>query len=159
MTKLEELREGFPETIKNYGIFVHGMKSAAATAGIFTLSGMAAILEKAANTGDTETIEKLHGLFVREWRTLKEPLSNMFENGKGQSEEKPVIGDEILRVLLEMLASHVNDMDIDGADETVRKLSNYKLPEKVGKEFEGLRNAVAQIDWESAGEILKRMKE
>ena len=157
--KLEELKDGMPESIKNYGIFVHGMKSAAATAGIFTLSGMAAVLEKAAGAGDIETIEKLHDVFVKEWRTLKEPLSGMFETGKDRNEEKPAIDDETLRVLLEILASHVKDMDIDGADESIRKLSSYKLPERIEKDFDALTTAVTQIDWDGVGEILKRIKE
>ncbi len=52
----------------------------------------------------------------------------------------------------------MNDMDLDGADETIKKLSAYKLPEKVEKEFEGLRTAVAQIDWDAVDEILRRIK-
>ena len=53
----------------------------------------------------------------------------------------------------------MNDMDLDGADETIRKLSAYKLPENVEEEFEGLKAAVAQIDWDAVDEILKRIKD
>ena len=156
---LEALKEGLPETLNEYRIQAHGMKGAAGTAGILTLSGMAAILEKAALAQDFDTIDKLHGVFVREWLDLREQFGKLAGQGEDGGEEKPEIDSEILRVLLELLTSYMNDMDLDGADETIKKLSAYKLPEKVEKEFEGLRTAVAQIDWDSVGEILKRIKE
>ncbi len=156
---LETLKEGLPDTLNEYRIQVHGMKGAAGTVGILTLSGMAAILEKAALAQDFETIGKLHGVFVREWLDLREQFGKISGQGDNNAQDKPVIDSEILRVLIELLTSYMNDMDLDGADETVKKLSNYKLPEKIEKEFDSLRTAVAQIDWESVGEILKRIKE
>jgi len=157
--KLEALKDGLPGTMKDYGIFVHGMKSAAATAGIFTLSGMAAMLEKSANAGDRETIERLHEVFISEWRSFKGLLSGMIETVEDRRKEKPVIDDEILRVLLELLDSSKDEMDIDVAEDAIRKLSTYRLPVRVEKEFEGLKAAVTQIDWDAVGEILKRIKE
>ena len=156
---LETLKEGLPETLNEYRIQAHGMKGAAGTAGILTLSGMAAILEKAALAQDFDTIDKLHGVFVREWLDLREQFGKLAGQGEDGGEEKPEIDSEILRVLLELLTSYMNDMDLDGADETIKKLSAYKLPEKVEKEFEGLRTAVAQIDWDAVDEILRRIKD
>ena len=156
---LETLKEGLPDTLNEYRIQVHGMKGAAGTAGILTLSGMAAIIEKAALAQDFDAIGKLHGAFVREWLDLKEQFDATFGQGEDDAEEKPVIDPEILRVLLELLTSYMNDMDLDGADETIRKLSAYKLPGKVEEEFEGLKAAVAQIDWDAVDEILKRIKD
>lgn len=156
---LETLKEGLPDTLNNYRIQVHGMKGAAATAGILTLSGMAAVIEKAALAQDLDTVGKLHGAFVREWLGLKEQFAGIFGQDADGSDEKPAIDAEILRVLLELLTSYMNDMDLDGADETIKKLSAYKLPERIEEEFEGLKTAVAQIDWDAVGEILKRVKE
>ena len=156
---LETLKEGLPDTLNEYRIQVHGMKGAAGTAGILTLSGMAAIIEKAALAQDFDAIGKLHGAFVREWLDLKEQFDATFGQGEDNAEEKPVIDPEILRVLLELLTSYMNDMDLDGADETIRKLSAYKLPANVEEEFEGLKAAVAQIDWDAVDEILKRIKD
>ncbi len=60
--------------MEEYGIMVHGMKSASGSIGIIPLSGMAAVLEKSADRKDKDAIEKMHDVFIREWKEYKDAL-------------------------------------------------------------------------------------
>ncbi|MBR6316581.1 MAG: response regulator, partial [Lachnospiraceae bacterium] len=155
--KLQQLKDGLPDTLEDYRIFVHGMKSASATAGIFTLSGMAAVLEHAASEKNLDEIDGLHDIFLSEWRDYKNRLSEVTGAEEKTAEEKEEIGPEALRALYDMLTAAMDDLDIDAADEAIKKLSAYKLPEKAEAEFSLLKSAVAQLDAEMVAEILEKM--
>ena len=57
-----------------------------------------------------------------------------------------------------MLSSSMNSLDIDGADEAIRKLSAYKLPERVSGRFEELKAAVTQLDQGMTAQIIEDMR-
>lgn len=48
----------------------------------------------------------------------------------------------------------VRETDIDMADEAVEKLSRFTLPKDAAEVFDDLKAAVANLDWDSASEIL-----
>ena len=150
--KLDGLLEGLPETFGDYRITVHGMKGAAGTAGIITLSGMAAVLEEAAAKEDEDTVKQLHGIFIREWRSYKGRLGEYLGSGSVTGEE---IGEAELKVLLDMLLNAMEDMDIDTADEVISKLASLRLPEYAASSFGRLRTAVTELDADSVAEIVK----
>ncbi|MCR5336958.1 MAG: response regulator [Lachnospiraceae bacterium] len=156
--KLQHLKEGLPETLEDYRIFVHGMKSASATAGIFTLAGMAAVLEHAASEKNLDEIGGLHDIFLSEWRDYKNRLSEVTGTEGTAGDKKDEISPQALKALYDMLTAAMDDLDIDAADETIKKLSAYKLPEKAQAEFSRLKSAVAQLDAEMVAEILETMR-
>jgi CheY-like chemotaxis protein len=156
--KLQEHREGIPATLGDYEIQVHGMKSTSGSVGIVPLSGMAAVLEKAAYDGDIATIEKLHDVFIAEWKSYKDRLREYLHAEDDPEDDKEEISDEILDVLLSMLSSAMESMDIDGADEAIEKLSAYRLPERVADRFEELKAAVTQLDQKLTSEIIADMR-
>ncbi len=155
--ELERIKKDLPETLGDYRIMVHGMKSAANSIGIFPLAGMAAILEKAASDGDEATIDRLHDIFIREWRCYKELLKEYPGLEDGDPEEKEEIKPEILKTLLNMLSAAMDEMDIDEADAAIKKLSTFKLPEGAAGEFDGLKAAVAQLDRDRVSQILREI--
>ena len=67
------------DSLNQYHIKVHGMKSSAALIGIIPLSGMAKVLENAAAIKDIETIHTVTPVFLREWKGYKEKLSSFIE--------------------------------------------------------------------------------
>ncbi len=151
--KLDALKEKLPGSIGDYRIIVHGMKGAAGTAGIITLSGMAAVLEEASAKEDEDTINRLHGVFVKEWRSYKERLKEYV--GSDRESEREDIGEDELKVLLDVLLDAMEDMDVDAADEAILKLASYRLPENAASVFGELRAAVTELDADSVAEIVK----
>ncbi len=68
----EHLSEG--DNLNLYHIRVHGMKSSAALIGAIPLSGLAKVLENAADREDIEIIHRLTPIFLAEWRGYKQKL-------------------------------------------------------------------------------------
>ena len=152
--KLQSFRDGLPGSVEDYGIMVHGMKSASGSIGLVGLSGMAEMLERAAADKDVDTIEQIHDVFIKEWRSYKERLRDYVTSGDGSAEDKEMIDDAILDVLLRMLSDSMAAMDIDGADDAIAKLAGYKLPDHVAAVFDELRGAVTSLDQEAVERIL-----
>ena len=151
---LQNLKDSLPESFEDYRIAVHGMKSASASIGIIPLSGMAATLEKASSKEDLETVNTLHDVFVREWRSYKEGLNEYLNPDDAPDEEKEEIDEEVLKTLLSMLSDAMENMDVEAADDAIEKMSSYKLPKEVSDVFSNLKTAVSQLDQEAALEIL-----
>ena len=151
---LQNLKDSLPESFEDYRIAVHGMKSASASIGIIPLSGMAATLEKASSKEDLETVNTLHDVFVREWRSYKEGLNEYLNPDDAPDEEKEEIDEEVLKTLLSILSDAMENMDVEAADDAIEKMSSYKLPKEVSDVFSNLKTAVSQLDQEAALEIL-----
>lgn len=152
--KLQEYKDGLPRKIEDYRILIHSMKSSSGSLGMIPLSGMAAVLEKAAAEGDLSVINKMHDVFLKEWKGCKEELrAYLYPEEQGKADKEEVNG-EVLRVLLNMLATSMEEMDIDGADEAIEKLSMIRLPKQIADEFEDLKAAVTQLDQEKVSKIL-----
>ncbi len=153
-------RPGDAEALAAYRIHVHGMKSAAATIGIVPLAGMAKMLEFAARDGDTDTLARLHGTFVAEWRSYGEKLRGVLapEEPEVPAEEKEEADADMLRVLFDMLRTALDDFDVDAADETVAKLRSYRCPPEAEAELTALAAAVTDLDQDAACAIMDRIE-
>ncbi|MBR5088403.1 MAG: response regulator [Ruminiclostridium sp.] len=85
---------------KNYGIRVHSLKSVSRTIGLQELADTAAMLEKAADEGDTELIEKEHAGFMESYRKAVSALvSAGVPSGGETSGEDTSDDDEILEFM------------------------------------------------------------
>ncbi len=152
--KLQELKEGLPDTFEDYRAMVHGMKSSAGSVGIITLSGMAMILEKAAADRDAETIDSLHNVYIREWRSYKERLKDYLYGDDTPGDSGETIDPAVLKTLLKLLSDAMEEMDVDEADEVIKRLSSFTLPEELSSRFDDLKAAVTMLDQEMVEEIL-----
>ena len=157
--KLQALKEDLPGSFPDYRIMVHGMKGASGSVGIITLSGMAAVLEKAASNEDIDTINSMHDVFIREWKNYKVLLKEYLGAEEIKNEEKEETDKEVIITLLSMIGTAMEKMDIDNADDAIEKLSAYRLPDDATEEFDILKAAVSQLDQELAEDILQRIKE
>lgn len=72
--RLDGLKKDLPEAFEDYRITVHAMKSVSGSIGLISLSGMAAVLEKAASKEDEDTVNRLHDVFIMEWKSCREGL-------------------------------------------------------------------------------------
>ena len=145
------------DALAAYRIQVHGMKSAAATIGIVPLAGMAKMLEFAARDGESATIERLHGVFIAEWRSYGEKLRDVFPAEEG-GEEKEAADADMLRALLGMIETALADMDVDAADDAMRKLRTYRCPAEVEGMLPSLAAAVADLDEEEARRVAEQIE-
>ncbi|MCR5279716.1 MAG: response regulator [Lachnospiraceae bacterium] len=156
--RLQRFKDGLPETLDDYRIMVHAMKSTSGSVGIIPLSGMAAVLEKAAGAGDMDTINRIHDVFVQEYRSYKERLKDYFKAEDANEDDREEIGGEVLKTLFDMLKVAMEDMDIESADKAMDKLSLYRLPENVTDELDNLKSAVISLDQDAVVAILDRIE-
>ena len=146
------------DALAAYRIQVHGMKSAAATVGIVPLAGMAKLLEYAARDGDTGTIEKLHGVFLAEWRSYAEKLAGLFEPENIGGTEKEAADADMLRALLTLLRGALEDLDVDAADGVMEKLRGYRMAPEVEALLPELAAAVTDLDEDAAHGVMERIE-
>ena len=143
-----------------YRIQVHGMKSAAATIGIVPLAGMAKMLEFAARDGEVGTMEKLHSVFLAEWRSYGEKLHGVFsseEDAPPETEREEADAD-MLRAMFAMLRDALENMDVDAADETAAQLRSYRCPPAAEEKLPALLAAVADLDEDEANRIMSEIE-
>ncbi len=138
-----------------YRIHVHGMKSAAATIGIVPLAGMAKLLEFAARDGDVETMRRLHGVFDAEWRSYGEKLKTVCGATEDENAaEKETADADMLRAMLGMLKTALEDFDVDAADETVQKIRSYAYAPEIEALLPQLAAAVTALDEDEANTVM-----
>ena len=146
--------------MKNYRIKVHGMKSAMAMIGAMQLSGVAALLERAANDCDYQSILPITPIFLRECKELLDRLYPMTkqarENAHGQIVE---YNEDELRELLDELIIAIQDMDIDIADDRMERIQGMQMPECMVSVVEELYLAAQNLSEEDVIECADRIKE
>ncbi len=157
----QDAREEENEHFTQYRIQVHAMKSLAATIGIVPLAGMAKMLEFAARDKDMQTIEKMHGVFISEWKSYSDKLVGVFgiEDDKAHEEDKMPADSDMLRAMMEMLRNALEDFDVDACDGIMEKIRSYSYDKDVGSFIEQLSAAVADLDQDEAEGIMERIEE
>ena len=156
--------EQLPEkhAFDDYRILVHGMKGNAATIGIIPLAGMAKLLENAAADEDQTVIRHLHDDFIIAWRAYKKKISEA-TGAKESSADKQEYDAEAIIALLEIIRMAMEDFDVDRADEAMRKLKGFSVPENMRDELSILDADIVAVDddgvFESIGKIRKSMED
>ncbi len=132
--------------MKEYRILVHSMKSSANLVGIFTLSGMAKVLENAAAAEDAATIKAMHGVFVREWRGYREKLQVLMP--EQEKSEEPFDAQQALEILRGIRAA-AETLDVDAIDDGLEKVRGLNFPWDASRELEDLSAASVDLDIDS----------
>jgi HPt (histidine-containing phosphotransfer) domain-containing protein len=144
------------EDMNAYRIKVHSMKSSAAIIGIVPLAGMAAVLEKAAAEGNEPVIEKLHDVFISQWRSYKDKLRELVHE---EDEEKPAGDNALLLTHIERMDTAIDEYDVNEAEDIFEKIDEYSYEPAVQELLEKLRSAIEQYDMDMAKEIAAQIKE
>lgn len=139
------------DSLAQYRIQVHAMKSLAATVGISPLSGLAKILEYAARDGKIDVITAITPAFLEEWRSYDLKLQGVF--GIGTQTRKEIADPSLVQALLEMLRLSMEEMDTDQADRLMEQLREYRYPEEAEQNFLMLAEAVTNLDPEEADRL------
>ena len=151
--------EQLPEkhAFDDYRILVHGMKGNAATIGIIPLAGMAKLLENAAADEDQTVIQHLHDDFIIAWRAYKKKISEA-TGAKESSADKQEYDAEAIIALLEIIRMAMEDFDVDRADEAMRKLKGFSVPENMRDELSILDADIVAVDDDGVFESIEKIR-
>lgn len=134
------------ESLEQYCIRVHAMKSSSATIGAIWLSGSARLLEDAAKNEDIAIITAVTPTFLDNWQHTIEALDPLCreESSAGipiTEENRQTVKDSLTK-----LSDAMADMDIDTADRLIKELKQYIFPEFLQERIEALDLAVSNLD-------------
>ena len=148
--------------MEQFEIKVHAMKSNSAMIGAVPLSGVAKMLEYAARDGETEVLQAVTPVFLKEWKKMKAILGSYVAVENDETNRLQADWSEVRRYLHQVVDA-LKDMDIDTADESMEQMKQYQYPEQMKTVACKLSIAVADIDvmqaekW--AGELNKLIDE
>ena len=140
------------ESLKQYRIQVHAMKSLAATVGIVPLAGIARVLESGAKDGKIEILKSMTTIFLKEWRSYRVKLRGVFGIGCAERTEMPEAS--VLKALLEMVRISMGEMDFEQADQLMLQLRKYQYPEAMEQGIQKLAEAVTNLDLEEVEHLV-----
>jgi CheY-like chemotaxis protein len=150
---LDQLRECSEESLPNYAIVVHGIKSSSRSIGAEPIGARAEALELAAKAGDLALIKEKNDNFIKTLQTLLANLSAVLQEIEGE-DSKPQKAEpdaEVLAALLEACQS----FDIDGVDKAMAELESYEY-ESRGELVEWLRAQVKVMGFKQITERLSQ---
>ena len=148
------------ETLRQYRVLVHSMKNSAAMVGAMMVSSLAKLLEFSARDEKLDVIERVHPVFIAEWDALCERLYSAFPEYKKaevDTSDLPEADPTEVRSLLGDLIYAVEDVDIDAADEQVKRLLAYRYPEGCRELMDELVMAVENIDEDEVRSLSARI--
>ena len=146
------------EAWRQYRVKVHAMKTSAAMIGAVSLSSFARLLEDFSKKLIIEPIKALTDIFLEEWLSYEERLSVFKVNERNMENEKKFSASAILE-LLSSLDGAMEDMDIDTADEIIKQIQCYEMPDNLNELIEQLASAVINLDIQMEHEIVKKLRE
>ena len=146
------------EALDAYRIKVHAMKNTAAMTGALSVSALARVLEYAARDRDTDTIEKVMGIFGREWIRQKALFTEAFGLSGADGDRKPAIDPGLFETYLNALSTAMQDLDTDTADNVIEELSGYGYDETGEKHLAALNAAVRKLDIDESQKIIDAWK-
>lgn len=153
--KLSSLYENIsvPETLHEYRIEVHGLKSSAASVGALLLSKLARLQELATIDMDYNCIHAIHPLLMCQIEKHRERIMGIFPKVDGG--QKDIIEKEFLDMLEESLK---ND-NMDSVDAMCIEMMKYKYNEELQILVDKLATEILQLDNEKAIDTIQRIRE
>ena len=129
--------------IKEYTIYVHGLKSSARAIGALDLSEKAEYLENCGNGGDIEEIEMLTPKLLELYRSYTKRLEVLFAEDESHKEE---ISGEELEGAFASIKEFVSASYFDSADDIMAMLDNYAIPEEYKEKYQDVKKLLAAVD-------------
>ena len=141
--------------LKNTTIKVHALKSTSRVIGALKLGDFAAALEKAGESGDTDTLDKELGKLLEEYRELAGELEPLNEIGdEGAADDRPLISEQDMKEAYAALSEFCASFDYDSVVNIVESLESYRFPEEEITRFDAVKKAVDNFDYDMIPGIL-----
>ena len=146
------------EAWRQYRVKVHAMKTSAAMIGAVSLSSFARLLEDFSKKRIIEPIKALTDIFLEEWLSYEERLS-VFKVNEGNMENEKKFSASAVLDILSPLDAAMEDMDVDTADEIIKQIQCYEMPDNLKELADQLAFAVMNLDIQMEHEIVKKLRE
>ena len=140
--------------IKNYMIYVHGLKSSAKAIGALELSELAEYLEKCAEEKNKAEITKKTPELLELYRSYIKKLAVIVGEEGENAEDKPVIPEAELNDAFSAIKEFVSGSYFDSADDIMNMLSEYKIPDEYAEKYEKVKRLMAAVDRDGLLNIL-----
>ena len=150
--------EAVLEAWRQYRVKVHAMKTSAAMIGAVSLSGFARLLESFSQKRIIEPIKALTDIFLEEWLSYEERLSVFKVNERNMENKKKFSASAILEHLSSLDVA-MEDLDVDIADEIIKQIQCYEIPDNLKGLVKQLASAVMNLDIQMEDEIVKKLRE
>ena len=153
--KLSSLYENIsvPDTLHEYRIEVHGLKSSAASVGALLLSKLARLQELATIDKDYNCIRAIHPLLMCQIEKHRERIMGIYpKEDEGQKEF-------IEKDFLDMLEQSLKNGNMDSVDAMCIEMKKYKYNEALQILVDKLATEILQLDNEKAIDTIQRIRE
>lgn len=139
--------------IKRYTVEVHALKNTSRMIGAGQLSEEFYELEQLGNAGDVEAIKaKTEGVLshMYSYREALKPFAG------GDGDKKEASPDEIKQKLQELYDA-MDGFDLDGADDAMRELASFTVPDAIRPGIDRLKAYVADVAMEDVMSLAKEL--
>ncbi len=142
------------ENIRDYTIAVHALKSSARLIGALELSALAAELEKAGDSLDREKIDAKTPQLLEMYRGFYDKLMPLEAGGEEDDPDRQEIDAGGLAEAYSAIREAVEAFDYDTADDVVKMLREYKIPDEESEKFTRVCDLVTRLDRDALMEEL-----
>lgn len=149
---IKELEEA--ENWTEYTIEVHALKNSSKQIGAMVLSERAAAMEKAGNARDALSIHRHTDKMLEQYmgyRSILEPFCADSAKGDAGKEKVPA---EAVQNCFGRMRGAVDDLDMDGMEEVIQEMDQYRYEGWQKEMFARLEEAVEEIDVDSCEAIM-----
>lgn len=147
--------------LNDYTIQVHAMKSSVRLIGASSMADEAQLLENAGKDGDEDYINQHHEGFISAYKSLKEPLSQVFaeENVEDETEnnvedEMPEADAELMDTVYEEVKASAEANDAESIDAVFAEIEGYRLPDSDAELCQKIKAAAENSDFEAILSLL-----
>lgn len=142
--------------LNDYTIQVHAMKSSVRLIGASSIADEAQLLENAGKDGDEDYINQHHEGFISAYKSLKEPLSQVFaeENVEDETEnnvedEMPEADAELMDTVYEEVKASAEASDAESIEAVFAEIEGYRIPDSDAELCQKIRSAAENSDFEA----------
>lgn len=140
--------------LRDYTVEVHALKNTSRMIGALELSEEFKHLEELGNKEDEEQIRELTPGVLAHLRSYK-PILEPF--GKASNENKVDVSKDEIAATLQKIYDAMDSFDLDGADEALKELSGYRLPETLVEKGNTLDALIADVAIEDSMYLCQEM--
>ena len=151
--KADLIEKTADEDIKNYRIYVHGLKSSAMAIGAKELSRLAEYLEDCAEKENLIEIEAQTPKLLEMYRSYIDKLAGI-AGEEEDDRDKPVIPEDELKDAFSAIKEFVSASYFDSADDIMNMLEEYSIPEKYKDKYRDVKRLMAAVDRDGLLNIL-----